>query len=62
MRALYQLTGVTAVVVFVLGVKAVIPTPVADAAINPGINVLQMQATAAALPQQAIHDMTFALD
>jgi hypothetical protein len=62
MRALYQLTAVAAVVLFVLGVKAVIPTPTADAAVNPGINVLQMQAAAPALPAQAMHDMTFALD
>ena len=62
MRALYQAAAVAAVVMFALGVKAVIPTPVADAAVNPGLNVLQMQAVASSLPVQAIQDLTFALD
>jgi hypothetical protein len=40
----------------------VIPTPVADAAINTTIDVLQMQAAAPALPAQPMQDMTFALE
>lgn len=62
MRAVSQIVAVAAVVMFALGVKAVIPTPTADAAANPGINVLQMQASAPSLPAQAIQDLTFALD
>ena len=62
MRTLYQAAAIAAVVMFVLGVKAVIPTPVADAAVNSGINVLQMQAAASSLPAQYIRDMTFALE
>ncbi len=62
MRALYQVTAVAAVILFALGVKAVIPTPTAVASVNARIDVLQMQATAPGLPPQAIKDMTFALD
>jgi hypothetical protein len=62
MRALYQLTAVAAVVMFALGVKAVIPTPTAVAAVNTRIDVLQMQASAPALAPQYIRDMSFALE
>ena len=62
MRALYQLTAVAAVVMFALGVKAVIPTPTAVAAVNARLDVMQMQAGSVSLPLQAIHDMTFALE
>lgn len=62
MRVLYQLTAVAAVVMFALGVKAVVPTPTAVAATNARIDVLQMQATAPTLPVQFIRDLTFALD
>ncbi len=62
MRALYQVTAVAAVILFALGVKAVIPTPTAVAAANARIDVLQMQATSPSLPAQVIRDMTFALE
>jgi hypothetical protein len=62
MRALYQVTAVAAVVLFALGVKAVIPTPTAVASVNARIDVMQMQASAPSLPAQAIRDMTFALE
>ena len=62
MRKLYQAAAVAAVIVFALGVKAIVPTPVADAAVNPGLNVLQMQTNAPSLPAQYIRDMTFALE
>jgi len=62
MRTLYQLTAVVAVVMFALGVKAVIPTPTAVAAVTTNIDVLQMQAASSSLPAQFIRDMTFALD
>ena len=61
MRALYQATAVAVVILFVLGVKAVIPTPTADAA-SVRMDVLQMQTASPVLPTQAIHDMTFALE
>jgi hypothetical protein len=62
MRAPYQVTAVAAVILFALGVKAIIPTPTAVAAANARIDVLQMQAASPALPAQFIRDMTFALD
>jgi len=61
MRALYQATAVAAVILFVLGVKAVVPTPTADAA-GVRMDVLQMQAASPSLPAQFIRDMTFALE
>ena len=61
MRALYQATAVAVVILFVLGVKAVIPTPTADAA-GVRMDVLQMQAASPSLPAQFIRDMTFALE
>jgi hypothetical protein len=62
MRALSQIVAVAAVVMFALGVKAVIPTPTAVAAANARIDVMQMQASAPSLPAQYVHDMTFALE
>ena len=62
MRILYQLTAVAAVVMFALGVKAIVPTPTAVAAVNARIDVLQMQTSAPALPAQFVRDMTFALE
>ena len=62
MRILYQLTAVAAVVMFILGVKAVIPSPTAIAAVETGIDIMQMQAAAPNLPTQFVRDMTFALD
>jgi hypothetical protein len=62
MRGLYQATAVAAVMVFVLAVKAVIPTPRADAAVTAKIDALQMQAASPALPMLPIRDMTFALE
>jgi hypothetical protein len=62
MRALSQTVAVAAVLVFVLGVKAVIPTPTAVAAVSTRIDVMQMQVASPSLPAQAIRDMTFALE
>jgi hypothetical protein len=62
MRGLYQATALAAVILFVLAVKAIVPTPTADAAISARVDVLQMQAASPALPVLAIRDMTFALD
>ncbi len=62
MRSLYQATAVFAVILFVLGVKAIIPTPTADAAVTARVDVLQMQAASPALPVLTVRDMTFALD
>jgi len=62
MRGLYQATAVVAVIAFVLTVKAIVPTPTADAAMSVRVDVLQMQAASPALPVLPIRDMTFALD
>jgi len=62
MRILYQITAVAAIVMFILGVKAVIPTPTATAAVETRIDIMQMQAAAPNLPAQFVRDMTFALD
>ena len=45
MRALHHLVAVAAVVLFVVGVRIVVPTTAADATVvqSPAMNVLQMQ-------------------
>ena len=65
MRALQHLVAIEAVVLFVVGVRIVLPTTSAEAnAIqNATVNVLQMQADySRALPELKMHDRTFALD
>jgi len=62
MRILYQITAVAAIVMFILGVKALIPNPTAIAAVETRIDIMQMQAAAPNLPVQFVRDMTFALD
>jgi len=62
MRILFQITAVAAIVMFILDVKAVIPTPTATAAVETRIDIMQMQAAAPNLPAQFVRDMTFALD
>ena len=62
MRILYQITAVAAIVMFILGVKALIPNPTAIAAVETRIDIMQMQAAAPNLPAQFVRDMTFALD
>ena len=62
MRILFQITAVAAIVMFILGVKALIPNPTAIAAVETRIDIMQMQAAAPNLPVQFVRDMTFALD
>ena len=64
MRGLHHLVAIAAVVLFVVGVRIVVPTTAADATVvqSPAMNVLQMQQDANNLPAQKVHDMTFALD
>lgn len=65
MRALHHLIAIAAVVLFVVGVRSVVPTTRAEAYAlqNTTLNVLQMQTGyAKALPALKMHDMTFALD
>jgi hypothetical protein len=65
MRALHHLVAIAAVVLFVVGVRIVLPTTPAEAnAIQKAtVNVLQMQADySRALPELKMHDRTFALD
>jgi hypothetical protein len=65
MRALGRLVAVAAILLFVLGLKAVVPTTEADARVgqNPTMNVLQMQQDYVTyLHVLNVHDMTFALD
>jgi hypothetical protein len=65
MRALGRLVAVAAILLFVLGLKAVVPTMEADASVgqNPTMNVLQMQLDYVNyLHVLNVHDMTFALD
>ena len=65
MRALHHLIAIAAVVLFVVGVRTVLPTTRAQADVVQAttLNVLQMQANyAKALPELKMHDMTFALD
>jgi hypothetical protein len=65
MRALHHLVAIAAVVLFVVGVRIVLPTTPAEAnAIqNATVNVLQMQADSSrALPELKMHDRTFVLD
>lgn len=63
MRTLHHLVAVAALLLFVAGVKSVIPSTPAAAAHSATLNVMQMQVNdARILPVQALHDMTFALD
>lgn len=63
MRTLNHLVAVAAVLLFVVGVKSVVPSTPAQAAHSATLNVLQMQASdARILPAPALHDMTFALE
>jgi hypothetical protein len=65
MRAVGHLVAIAAVLLFVLGLKIVIPATDADASAVPSttLNVLQMQLDYVNyLHVQQIHDMTFALD
>jgi len=65
MRAVGHLVAITAVLLFALGVKIVVPTTDADASAvqSSTLNVLQMQLDYVNyLHVQPIHDMTFALD
>lgn len=65
MRVLGHIVAVAAILLFVLGLKAVVPTMEADASVgqNPTMNVLQMQLDYVNyLHAQQIHDMTFVLD
>ena len=65
MRAIHHLIAIAAVVLFVAGVRSVVPTMRAEAYAlqNTTLNVLRMQTVyAKALPALKVHDMTFALD
>jgi len=65
MRVIHYLVAIAAVLLFVLGVKAVAPVDggKAYAGERVSLNVLQIQTDyAKALPELKIHDMTFALD
>ncbi|HTS42429.1 MAG TPA: hypothetical protein VMH84_18030 [Xanthobacteraceae bacterium] len=65
MRTVHHfVVAVAAVLAFVVGVKTIAPQTGAQAyaAAAAGLNVLQMQAEAKALPELKMHDMTFALD
>ena len=65
MRVLGHIVAVAAMLLFVLGLKTVVPTMEADASVgqNPTMNVLQMQLDYVNyLHVLNVHDMTFALD
>ena len=65
MRAVGHIVAIAAIVLFVLGLKIVVPTTDADASAiqSSTLNVLQMQLDYVNyLHVQPIHDMTFALD
>jgi hypothetical protein len=65
MRALHHLVAVAAMLLFMLGLRAAVPTTEADASMvqNATMNVLQMQRDYVTyLPVQKVHDLTFALD
>ena len=65
MRALHHLVAIAAVVLFVVGMRIVLPTTPAEANViqSATVNVLQMQATySRALPELTMRDRTFALD
>ena len=62
MRALSHLIAIAAVLLFVLGLKIVVPSSNADAIVvqSPTLNVLQMQLDYVNyLPAQKVHDMSF---
>lgn len=64
-RTLHHLVAVVAVLLFVVGVKTMVPSTgaQADVAQAATLNILQIQVNyAKALPELKIHDMTFALD
>jgi hypothetical protein len=67
MRSLGHLVAVAGVLLFVLGLKFVVPAADADAFAvqTPTLNILQMHQdfpNIGKLPVQKINDMTFALD
>jgi hypothetical protein len=64
MRTLHHFVAIAAIVVFVVAVRTVAPSTMADAYAvqSPSVNVLQMQEgylNLQNLPVQKIHDMTF---